>query len=150
LKKLYLNSDLDYVPASHLIISNERSSWTYNPYSIGYGDDGVKHGIEKSLTAMVMLSDLLKDKGINLSVGVYPWPGQLVYDSVYSEQVRIWEDFCKTRCVKFYNSFESFFALKNATSAEEVIELYFIAEDVHHNRKGAEVIANDFLRANKN
>jgi hypothetical protein len=145
LKKLYIQK----LQATYLMPDYQRSAWTYNPSSIGYGEAGVKGGIEQSLMAMTKLSDLLKDKGINLSVGIYPWPAQLLYDSVNSEQVRIWEDFCKYRCVAFYNSFESFFALADKTSANKTIELYFIAGDVHHNGKGAEVIANDFLNAPK-
>jgi hypothetical protein len=127
----------------------QRGAWTYNPSSIGYGEEGVRGGIEQSLKAMTKLSDLLKDKGINLSVGVYPWPSQLLYDTVNSEQVRIWENFCKTRCVRFYNSFDSFFALKEQISANKTIALYFVPGDVHHNRKGTQVIANDFLNQTK-
>ena len=142
LKILYFPLDLDQ---AYLMADYQRGAWTYNPSSIGYGQGGVKGGIEQSLRAMTKLSDLLRDKGINLSVGVYPWPSQLLYDTAASEQVRVWENFCKTRCVRFYNSFDSFFALKNQISANKTIELYFVPGDVHHNRKGAEVIANDFL-----
>ena len=127
----------------------QRGAWTYNPSSIGYGQEGVQGGIEQSLRAMTKLSDLLREKGINLSVAVYPWPSQLLYDKVESEQVRIWENFCKTRCVSFYNSFESFFALKDQISVNKTIELYFVPGDVHHNRKGAQVIANDFLNSKR-
>lgn len=135
--------------AGHLMADYQRSAWTYNPSSIGYGQGGVKGGVEQSLRAMTKLSELLRDKGIDLSVGVYPWPAQLLYDTAQSEQVRIWEDFCRTRCVRFYNSFESFFALKDKISANKTIELYFIPGDVHHTRQGAEVIANDYLNASK-
>ena len=142
LKILYFPLDLDQ---AYLMADYQRGAWTYNPSSIGYGQGGVKGGIEQSLRAMTKLSDLLRDKGINLSVGVYPWPSQLLYDTAASEQVHVWENFCKTRCVRFYNSFDSFFALKDKISANKTIELYFVPGDVHHNRKGAEVIANDFL-----
>jgi len=142
LKTLYFPLDLEQ---AYLMADYQRGAWTYNPSSIGYGQGGIKGGIEQSLRAMTKLSDLLREKGINLSVGVYPWPSQLLYDTVASEQVRVWENFCKTRCVRFYNSFESFFALKDKISANKTIELYFVPGDVHHNHKGAEVIANDFL-----
>jgi hypothetical protein len=125
----------------------ERSSWTYNPASSGYGQLGVQGGVEQSLLAMSKLSELLRQRGINLSIGVYPWPGQLLYDEGHSQQVRIWEDFCRTNCVRFYNSFQSFFILKDKISADKTIELFFISGDIHHNRQGAEIIANDFLNA---
>jgi hypothetical protein len=143
LKTLYFPESV----TTYLMTDYQRSAWTYNSSSIGYGQEGVKGGIEQSLRAMTKLSELLRDKGINLSVGIYPWPAQLLYDSKNSLQVRIWEDFCSARCVNFHNSFESFFYLKDKISANKIIELYFIAGDVHHNRQGAEVIANDFLNA---
>jgi hypothetical protein len=147
LKILFFPSQIESVSVTYLDQNYPRSAWTYNPYSAGYGLSGVKGGIEESLKSMTKLSELLKDKGIKLSIGVYPWPGQLLYDKVHSEQVRIWDDFCSTKCVRFYNSFESFFALKDKISADKTIELYFILGDVHHNRQGAEIIAKDFLNA---
>jgi hypothetical protein len=148
LKNLYLPpprfphaSDFNY----HLTEGFSRGAWTYNETSIEYGTLGVTGGIEQSLKSMTKLSELLKSKGIGLSVGVYPWPSQLLYDTAQSKQVRIWQDFCKTRCVRFHNSFESFFFLKDKISANKTIELYFIQGDVHYNRQGAAVIANDFL-----
>ncbi len=122
-----------------------RSSWTFNSSSPGYGPGGVIEGVNQSLTAMENLSELLKVKGISLSVAVYPWPAQLLYDKVDSEQVRIWRGFCQNRCVKFFDSFESFFALKNTTPTNRLIDSYFIAGDNHHTRRGAEVLAQDFL-----
>jgi hypothetical protein len=145
LKTLYFLTQKE----KYIIREDPRGAWTYNPTSLGYGEVGVKGGIEQSLIAMTKLSELLRDRGINLSVGVYPWPSQLLYDTVQSEQVRIWEDFCRNRCISFYNSFKSFFALKDKISANKTIELYFISGDVHHNRKGAEVIADDFLNSTK-
>ena len=132
-------------PFSYLNEGYSRSAWTFNETSIGYGTLGVTGGIEQSLKSMTKLSELLKSKGISLSIGVYPWPGQLLYDTAQSKQVRIWQDFCKTRCLRLHNSFESFFSIKDKISANKTIELYFIPGDVHHNRQGAEVIANDFL-----
>jgi hypothetical protein len=127
-----------------------RSAWTYNstgPWRYGdYGEGGVKEGVANSLFAMKKLSDLLEDRGIALSVGVYPWPGQLLYDTKESQHVLIWREFCASRCKNFYNSFDSFFALQKNIPTAQVINEFFIKGDVHHNRKGAEVIANDFLR----
>lgn len=134
------------IDQDYLSTSFTRGAWTYNPTSKGYGDGGVKKGIEQSLKAMELLSNLLNQKGIALSIGVYPWPAQILFDVAESEQVRIWREFCRTRCVNFYNSFETFFSLKGKTSANKVIDDFFIAGDVHHNARGAAVIAADFLK----
>jgi len=132
---------------SYLDRKFERSAWTYNLDSDGYGETGVRGGIDRSMLAMTELSDLLIKHGITLSVGVYPWPGQIKYDVRDSIQVTIWRDFCKNRCKNFYNSFDSFFGLKEEFTDDEIIASYFIAGDVHHDSHGAKVIADDFLRA---
>lgn len=136
-------------PQDYLSFAHTRSAWTYNPSTKGYGEGGVQDGINQSIKSMTRLSDLLNANGIALSVGVYPWPSQILYDQAQSKQVQIWRDFCKYRCKYFFNSFDSFFVLKASTSPDLVIENYFIAGDVHHNRQGARVIAEDFLKANK-
>ena len=134
---------------SYLDREFERSAWTYNLDSDGYGKMGVRGGIDRSLWAMTELSDLLTSHGITLSVGVYPWPGQIKYDVRDSIQMTIWRYFCKNRCKYFYNSFDSFFQLKEELTDDEIIENYFISGDVHHDSHGAKVIADDFLRAFK-
>lgn len=144
--KTRIFSDEELQSAEHYFsFDYSRSSWTYNAKSQGYGETGVQGGIDQSVEAMTELSALLKSYGITLSVGVYPWPAQILYDTEHSEQVVIWREFCETKCLNFYNSFDSFFSLKKKFGAERLISEYFIAGDVHHNAKGAEIIANDFL-----
>lgn len=145
-KERFIVKEIGATSASYLSSQYTRSAWTYNPHSKGYGV-GVKSGIESSLKVMEDLNALLKGKNIKLSIGVYPWPAQLLYDKEESDQVRIWRNFCEGRCVSFFNSFESFFKLKEQFSAEEVIKSYFISGDIHHNNLGAKIIAEDFLRS---
>lgn len=135
---------------TYLMPQYERSAWTYNSSVQGYGSGGVNEGVQQSLKAMQELSDLLRNKGIGLSIGVYPWPAQLLYDKSDSEHVRIWRDFCKSRCVGFYDSFDDFFDLKSKMSVAELIENHFIEDDMHYNRMGAGILANDFLKSFKN
>lgn len=143
------NFEVIHSQPDYLSYSYQRSAWTYNDLSLGYGQKGVTGGIESSLSAMFELSNLLKSKGITLSVGVYPWPAQLLYDEIESNQVRIWRNFCKQHCLDFHNSFESFFKLKERMSVDSIIKGYFIHGDVHHNVNGAQIIADDFLKAHQ-
>lgn len=119
-----------------------RSAWTYNPQTPGYGNNGVQGAIQKSLKMMTRLHRLLKRNQIKMSVGVYPWPGQLLYDSLNSRQVQIWKRFCRERCQRFYNVFPAFFAKKPIAS----IRTYYMKGDFHFNRKGHSLIAKNFLR----
>ena len=124
-----------------------RGSWTYDPQAIGYGSGGVQGGIDQAIRHMQMLSDELVRNGISLSVAIYPWPQQILYDQSDSRQVRIWQEFCKNRCLRFINSFDTYFSLKDKSSPKAVVDTYFISGDMHHNQQGAGILARDFLKS---
>jgi hypothetical protein len=94
---------------------------------------------------MQALYALAQSQGTKLSVGVYPWPGQIKHDVVESQQVKIWHEFCQPRCVHFYNTFPSFFALAQQQEADTFIYNYYFQGDVHFNERGNEIIANLLL-----
>jgi hypothetical protein len=119
--------------------------WTYNPQANSYGSDGVFGTLLKMERVMNEIHLLAQSHGAKLSVGVYPWPGQLMYDTEDSLHVRRWRQFCEVRCAHFYNAFPVFFALVERYGLESVIRDYFIAGDVHFNEKGNEVIARTIL-----
>jgi hypothetical protein len=123
----------------------DRAAWTYSDTVNGYGDAGVDFAISKSQIMMYELYKLLKENDIKLSIGVYPWPAQILYDQENSRQVQLWENFCKGKCKNFYNSFPTFFSFKKNQSSIEIIEEYFIHGDHHFNARGANLIAKDFL-----
>lgn len=130
--------------------SNEkRSEWTYNLDSDAYGDIGVSGSIEKSILIMDKLYQLLSSNDIKLSIGVYPWPNQLKFDSINSIQVEIWNKFSKNRNLKFYNSFPSFYKLIDKKGVADVLEENYIKGDIHFNSDGAQIIANDYLNFNE-
>jgi len=87
------------------------------------------------------LHALVTTQGGTLSVGVYPWPGQILYDEVESLQVSTWRGFCATRCLHFYNAFPSFFKLAEATNKDAVVQKYYFAGDAHFTAAGNSVIA---------
>jgi hypothetical protein len=123
-----------------------RANWTFNSTIQSNNSSEIEIGIERSLENMIKLSELLKKKKILLSVGVYPWPGQIFYDSTESKQVILWRNFCENRCKNFYNSFDSFLTLKKMQSPETIVRKYFIRRDVHFNREGSFIVAKDFVR----
>ncbi|MBX9613796.1 MAG: hypothetical protein K2X51_19455 [Burkholderiales bacterium] len=120
--------------------------WTYNSDVRGLGKLGVEGAIKKSIEMMDKIYDLTKRNNIKLSVGVYPWPGQILYDIEESRQVKIWKDFCVKKCENFYNSFPTFFELVKLSNKEEVVGNYFYYGDMHFNEKGNQIIASDFLK----
>jgi hypothetical protein len=100
----------------------KRTAWTYNDGINGYGKLAVKGSIDKSVAMMEKVFNLCQTNNIELSIGVYPWPGQILYDVEESRQVKIWRDFCVWRCTNFYNSFPTFFDLIGSSSKKSVIE----------------------------
>ena len=123
-----------------------RGAWTFDSGDDEYGKIGVNGAIAKSLEMMEKLFDLCEKNNIRLSVGVYPWPGQILHDIEESRQVKIWRNFCVGKCANFYNSFPTFFGLAGSSGREWVIRNYFFYDDMHFNENGNRLIASDFLK----
>jgi hypothetical protein len=127
-----------------------RSAWTYRavsdnePYEIGYAPLGLEAGIRKEQTKMTELWQLLQQRGIPISVVVYPWPAQLAHDKVDSRQVRIWQDWCQGKCKRFVSLFPEFFAVKDGCPQGEAGCWYsadFIFGDEHYSPAGNALVA---------
>ena len=135
------------------VFNFDRSAWTYDFDNPNYGPHGVEEAVNQSLQYMIELHELLASQGIELSVGIYPWPGQLAHDTAESRQVHIWSDFCETRCAHFVSLFPFFFEQIEKHGLADTYEKYYIDGDVHFNKQGNTVIANaiaDQLRMSMN
>lgn len=120
-----------------------RSSWTYDSKAKCYGAMGIDSGVAKEIENMDRLHALLTAHGIPLSVAVYPWPQQLLYDQENSRQAQIWRDWCANKCRKFFDHFPMFHAYKNAHP--DFLKELFIWADVHFNAFGNDLIAQDLI-----
>ena len=119
--------------------------WTYNVQATNFGPDGVLGALAKMEREMREIYSLAQANGAKLSVGVYPWPGQLKYDVVDSLQVKLWREFCESRCANFYNAFPAFFNLVEQQGVDKVIYDYYFLGDVHFTELGNNVIARTIL-----
>jgi len=144
--------DLENNESARDVFTLERSEWTYNASSNAYGSIGVNGSIEKAVSEMSILHDLLESKGVKLSVGVYPWPAQIremmLNDSDTNLQVDVWRDFCVNRCFHFINMFPRYFDLVKNSSIDDVYRDFFIHGDVHYNREGNRLIYKALLGLN--
>jgi hypothetical protein len=129
----------------------ERSGWTYRPvvedqpFELGFAPLGVEGGIAKEKHKMDLLYDDLAKRNIPLSVVVYPWPAQLIYDKVDSREVQIWRDWCAGRCKRFVDAFPAFFALRDQCPKFQPGCWYlqnWTFGDIHLNAKGNAVVAD--------
>jgi hypothetical protein len=123
-----------------------RSAWTYNLDAPNYGDLGVRASIAKAVSQMELVAALLKSHNTTLSLGVYPWPAQLIFDKEESLQVEVWRKFCVDRCEDFYNAFPLFFDEVRRLGLEATIAKNYFPGDMHFGREGNALIAETILR----
>ncbi len=126
---------------------NRRSAWTIDDSDEGFGKIGLQASIDKSVALLDKIHALCIKNNIKLSVGVYPWPGQVLFDPKESKQVKIWQKFCTDKCTHFYNSFPTLSNLAEVSTKQDVINKYYFIGDVHFNEAGNKLIATDFLKA---
>ena len=128
------------------VFENSRSEWTYKYNKSIYNNLEFEKAKNISISHMNNLYKLLKKNSIKLSIAVYPWPGTLKYDKVDNEQVRLWKNFCKDKCNKFYNLMPIFFK----DNYKESYDKFYIKDDVHFNELGNKILAKNFLDLYKN
>lgn len=120
-----------------------RPSWTYSDDSSCYGALGIEASIDKAKRQMDRLYELLASRGVALSVGVYPWPQQLLYDKVDSRQARLWREWCAGKCRRFFDHFPDFFEHKSQ-EPDFIRSLYFWG-DFHLNARGNQLLARRLI-----
>ena len=101
-----------------------------------------KPGLERATKHMTQLAALLEEHGIRLTIGVYPWPDQLVQGDRDNIQRTHWRDWAKKHGAGFIDCFPAFFALGEPRAA---IKKHFFAGDFHWKEEGHAVIANVVL-----
>ena len=129
----------------------ERSGWTYRkvvedkPFELGFAPLGVEAGIAKEKRKMDLLWQDLAKRNIPISVVVYPWPAQLIYDNVDSREVKIWRDWCEGKCKRFVTAFPEFFAVKEQCPKSQPGCWYlqnWVFGDIHLNANGNAIVAD--------
>jgi hypothetical protein len=101
-------------------------------------------GNERCVAHMDALAELLRARGIPLTVVVYPWPAQVWFHDLDSRQVHLWRDWSAARGARFVNIFPAF-----VTDAPpvETLRRYYIEGDIHWNEAGHAVVARTILGA---
>ena len=158
---LYLENKL-YTKNNTIIEKNDvfnkpEAEWTYKIDSNKYGKLGVKGAINLSIIHMKELYEVLNSNNIKLSIGVYPWPAQLLENNLSNnKQAQVWREFCNNRCEMYIDTFPVFDQLVKEFGVMKVYSDYFINGDIHFNKRGNEIIFEvldkkykDYLASNK-
>ena len=128
-----------FLPKIHVYEKNfERSSWPYLK-----NNSKIEDGIKNSIKNMDELFHYLKRKNIPISIAVYPYPGQILYDEKNSKHVKIWKNFCKTRCKDFIDLFPIFFKEIKNNKRKAVVKKFYLKNDLHFNELGNKKIFNN-------
>jgi hypothetical protein len=124
----------------------QRAGWTRtgNEYDAVYQPLGVEGGIKRGLANMQALADLLRAHNIPLTVAVYPWPYQVIYNDRDSRQVAIWRDFCVKNCKAFIDLFPLVFAQRDAHS--DWYERNYIPGDSHFSPEGNRLLFHELAK----
>lgn len=119
--------------------SRRGAAWTSDPAVFeAYG----REGVELAKRHMDELEALLDERGIALTVAVYPWPEQVLAGERDSPHARVWRAWTASRGAAFLDLFPVF--LDRGEPARTVREL-FIPGDIHWNEAGHAVVAEALL-----
>lgn len=102
-----------------------------------------KKGLELCKTNMDSLLRLCREHNIHVTIAVYPWPEIIMHGDVNNVQVRYWELYSEANDSGFLNLYPLFM---RKDGAGNIINNYFILNDVHWNPQGNELIARYILQ----
>lgn len=111
---------------------NPTSSWGYKKQFKN------KLKIDLMIENMQNLSNFLKKRNIPLIIMIFPHPANILYDSPNSNYKLVWENFCKTECLYFIDSFSEL--VKKKDESKFIIEKFYIDGDTHFNYEGNKYI----------
>lgn len=114
------------------------SAWTFDDDRWrAYG----KQGRARAARDMDGLWEMLRNRGIGLTLAVYPWPDQLFHDAEAPRHQGFWRDWAADKNVPFISLFPVF----SKDTPRAVMERYFIPFDFHWNAEGHKLVAETFL-----
>jgi hypothetical protein len=136
-----------------------RSAFTWVPWSkldndrvlinktegIGYAPLGVSGGIKKISEKLTQLKLLADANGGRLMILIYPWPAQIKY----KENIYDWSKFAinlcnDIKCEGVIDATPEFYKLAQQNS--DWYKKYFFYGDIHYNKNGNIVLANEILK----
>lgn len=118
------------------------SRWTYENDFSDKDKKWIEKGKNDSINFVDKLFELSKTKNFKISLAIYPWPAQILFDEDTGRSTlgKFWGDYCENKCENFINYLEIFHEIKKKMNKEKIIETYYIKNDVHFNKFGNDLI----------
>lgn len=147
LKKTFFNFSNN---KKNLLIENYKdnllinSRWTYENSFSKKDTPWIKNGVKDSKIYLDKIFDLSKSNNFKISLAVYPWPAQIMFDEDTGRNKfgKVWEEYCLGKCEYFINFLEEFHILKTQLGNIEVKKNFYLKDDVHFNKEGNIFIYN--------
>lgn len=138
-----MNGTLAIAPQDTLkVVDLTRSGWTFDPeLRESYG----RRGLELMTASMDQLAALAEAHHTRLTIAVFPWPGQILFDTTESPQPTHWRAWAEAHHAGFIDYFPDFMPAA-PEARRDLIEAEFIPGDMHWNEAGHRRIAEKFLR----
>ena len=123
----------------YAITDKAAGRWTYDDEA--WRDHGAD-GRQKAAGQLDRLFTYLKNRKIPMTLAIYPWPDQILFDPEAPRHLGFWRDWAAARGIQFIDLFAAF---TDGASVETLLR-YFIAGDFHWNEQGHALTAAAFLR----
>ena len=119
--------------------------WAYSwPDYQGPYKDLVEKGLVRTKSEMSLVAQYLKDKGVPLTLVVYPWPQQVRAGTKPSRAETEWASWAKENGVQFISLFPAFI---NEVPADQIIQKFYWKNDAHWNEEGHRRVADALLES---
>jgi hypothetical protein len=105
----------------------------------------VEAGLWSMIDYMDRLHAVVRQRGIALTVVVYPWPDQVVAGDPDCRHVRMWREWCARSGVRFVDAFPKFEIGSPWRRRAEILDLCYIPGDQHFSAEGHRRVAEAIL-----
>jgi hypothetical protein len=123
----------------YAITEKPASNWTFDDAAwAAYGAEGRR----KAALGLDRLREYLGSKGIAMTLAVYPWPDQILFDPEAPRHLGFWRQWAAQRDLQFIDLFAPF----SKGASVDTLMRYFIPGDFHWNKKGHALTAEAFLK----
>lgn len=133
-------------PRSAFTWSNEIQDLNNKAYPEGYSPIGIEDAKGKILKNLYKINSLANKKNGEFYLLIYPWPAQIKFKSSSMNWEKFIGDACisMSKCIGLINLYPNFIEASRAD--ENWYKNLFVEGDIHFNKDGNQIIANELAK----